>query len=57
MGERMTNADRWKVARFTKSSSINAQAAKIEAHRDRYKPVSKATGVPWDVNNFASLLR
>lgn len=45
----MTNADRWKVARFTKSTAINAQAAKIEAHRERYMAVSKATGVPWDV--------
>lgn len=44
-----TNADRWKVARFNKSTAINAQAAKIEAHRDRYELVSKATGVPWDV--------
>lgn len=44
-----TNADRWSVARFTKSTAINAQAAKIEAHRDRYEAVSKLTGVPWDV--------
>jgi len=44
-----TNAERWKVARFTRSTAINAQAAKVEAHRGRYEAVSKATGVPWDV--------
>lgn len=44
-----TNADRWKAARFTRSTAINAQAAKIEANRSRYDAVSKATGVPWDV--------
>lgn len=43
------NATRWANAKFTKSTAINAQAAKIEAHRDRYEAVSKATGVPWDV--------
>lgn len=43
------NATRWANARFTRSTQINAQAAKIEAHRDRYEVVSKATGVPWDV--------
>lgn len=45
----MTNAERWERAKFTRSTAINAQAAKIEAHRDRYEAVSKATGVPWDV--------
>ena len=44
-----TNAERWAVARFTRSTDINAQAAKIEAHRERYEAVSKVTGVPWDV--------
>lgn len=44
-----TNAERWDKARFTRSTAINAQAAKIEAHRERYEAVSKATGVPWDV--------
>jgi len=44
-----TNAERWAVATFTRSTAINAQAAKIEAHRERYDAVSKATGVPWDV--------
>ena len=44
-----TNAERWTKARFTRSTAINAQAAKIEAHRERYEAVSKATGVPWDV--------
>lgn len=44
-----TNAERWAVAKFTRSTAINAQAAKIEAHRERYDAVSKTTGVPWDV--------
>ena len=44
-----TNADRWARAKFTRSTEINAQAAKIAAKRHRYEPVSKATGVPWDV--------
>ena len=44
-----TNAERWSKAKFTRSTAINAQAAKIEAHRERYESVSKATGVPWDV--------
>lgn len=44
-----TNAERWKVAKFTRSTAINAQAAKIAANRARYEAVSKATGVPWDV--------
>ena len=45
----MTNADRWSKAKFTRSTEINAQAAKIVAKRTRYEAVSKATGVPWDV--------
>jgi lysozyme family protein len=45
----LTNAERWKQAKFTRSTAINAQAAKIEAHRERYEAVSEATGVPWDV--------
>lgn len=44
-----TNAERWTVAKFTRSTAINAQVAKIEAHRECYEAVSKATGVPWDV--------
>jgi lysozyme family protein len=44
-----TNAQRWGRARFTRSTRINAEAAKIEANRARYEVVSKATGVPWDV--------
>jgi len=44
-----TNAERWKFAKFTRSSEINAQAAKIASKRSRYEAVSKATGVPWDV--------
>lgn len=45
----LTNAERWEQAKFTRSTTINAQAAKIEAHRERYEAVSEATGVPWDV--------
>lgn len=45
----MTNADRWAKAKFTRSTQINAQAAKIAANRARYEVVAKATGVPWDV--------
>lgn len=45
----MTNAERWSKAKFTRSSLINTQAAKIAANRKRYEAVSKATGVPWDV--------
>ena len=45
----VTNADRWANAKFTRSTEINAQAAKIAAKRSRYEAVSKATGVPWDV--------
>lgn len=44
-----TNAERWLRARFTRSTRINAEAARIEANRSRYEVVSKATGVPWDV--------
>lgn len=44
-----TNAERWRRAKFTRSTRINAEAAKIEANRGRYEVVSKATGVPWDV--------
>lgn len=44
-----TNAQRWGSALFTRSTAINAQAAKIIANRSRYELVSKATGVPWDV--------
>jgi lysozyme family protein len=45
----ITNAERWHRAKFTRSTPINAQAAKIAANRSRYELVSKATGVPWDV--------
>jgi lysozyme family protein len=44
-----TNAERWGRALFTRSTQINAQAAKIAANRSRYEVVAKATGVPWDV--------
>lgn len=43
------NLDRWNRAKFTRSTQINAQAAKIEANRARYEAVAKKTGVPWDV--------
>ena len=43
------NAKRWEAAKFTKSTQINAQAAKIEKNRFRYEAVSRDTGVPWDV--------
>lgn len=43
------NLNRWNNARFTRSTDINAQAAKIISNRSRYEAVSKATGVPWDV--------
>ncbi len=45
----MNNVDRWNKARFTRSTQINGQAAKIEANRSRYEAVSAKTGVPWDV--------
>jgi lysozyme family protein len=44
-----TNAERWLRAKFTRSTRINAEAAKIAANRQRYAVVEKATGVPWDV--------
>ncbi len=44
-----TNVDRYKRAKFTRSTQINAQAAKIEKNRARYEAVEKVTGVPWDV--------
>ena len=44
-----TNAQRWEAAKFTKSTAINAQAAKIAQNRFRYEAVSRDTGVPWDV--------
>lgn len=44
-----TNTTRWASAKFTRSTAINAAAAKIEASRARYEVVSNATGVPWDV--------
>lgn len=45
----MDNLARWNKARFTRSSDINVQAAKIVANRSRYEKVSRLTGVPWDV--------
>lgn len=45
----LSNASRWDIAKFKRSTQINAQAAKIEASRARYERASKATGVPWDV--------
>jgi lysozyme family protein len=45
----MTNAERWAQAKFTRSTKINAEAAKIESNRSRYEAVSNLTGVPWDV--------
>lgn len=45
----MDNLGRWTRAKFTRSTQINAQAAKIEANRARYEAVSARTGVPWDV--------
>lgn len=44
-----SNAERWARALFTRSTPINAAAAKIIANRSRYEVVAKATGVPWDV--------
>lgn len=44
-----SNAARWAKALFTRSTKINAAAAKIAANRSRYELVSKVTGVPWDV--------
>lgn len=45
----MDNLDRWMRARFTRSTQIDAQAAKLMANRARYEAVSARTGVPWDV--------
>lgn len=45
----MDNLDRWKRAKFTRSTPIEKQAAKIRANRARYEAVSAKTGVPWDV--------
>jgi lysozyme family protein len=44
-----TNEQMWRDAKFTRSTQINAQAAKIQANRARYEGVAKKTGVPWDV--------
>lgn len=62
----MSNLDRWNKAKFTRSTQIEAQAAKIRANRSRYEAVSDKTGVPWDViavihyressNNFGGVL-
>jgi lysozyme family protein len=62
----MNNLDRWNRAKFTRSTPIEKQAAKIRANRARYEAVSAKTGVPWDVIavihyreascNFASVL-
>lgn len=43
------NSTRWVDAKFTRSTKINEQSAKIEANRARYEVVAKATGVPWDI--------
>lgn len=45
----MNNLDRWNRAKFTRSTPIEKQAAKIRASSARYKDVSAKTGVPWDV--------
>jgi lysozyme family protein len=45
----MDNLGRWNRAKFTRSTDINKQAARIEANRARYEAVAKKTGVPWDV--------
>lgn len=44
-----TNEQMWRDAKFTRSTQINAQAAKIQDNRARYEGVAKKTGVPWDV--------
>lgn len=44
-----TNLERWNRAKFTRSTPIERQAAKIRANRDRYESVAAKTGVPWDV--------
>jgi len=45
----MNNLDRWNLARFTRSTEINSQAARIVDNRSHYEAVSEKTGVPWDV--------
>ena len=45
----MNNVDRWNAAKFTRSTQIEAQAAKIRAAKTRYDAVAAKTGVPWDV--------
>ena len=45
----MTNLNRWTRAKFTRSTPIEKQAARIRANRARYEAVSAKTGVPWDV--------
>lgn len=62
----MNNLTRWNKAKFTRSTPIEKQAAKIRANRARYQAVSAKTGVPWDViavihyressGNFAGVL-
>lgn len=44
-----TNLDRWGRAKFTRSTEIEKQAAKIKAAKSRYEAVAAKTGVPWDV--------
>ncbi|MBB6013473.1 lysozyme family protein [Aquamicrobium lusatiense] len=45
----MKNIDRWNAAKFTRSTQIEARAAKIRANKARYEAVASKTGVPWDV--------
>lgn len=62
----MDNVSRWNRAKFTRSTQIEKQAAKIRAARARYEAVAQKTGVPWDViavihyressGNFAGVL-
>jgi hypothetical protein len=47
-----TNAERWAVAKFTRSTAINAQAAKIEAHRERCMTLIALT-LEGDSNNVS----
>lgn len=61
-----TNLERWGRAKFTRSTQIEKQAAKIRAVKNRYETVAAKTGVPWDViavihyressGNFAGVL-
>lgn len=44
-----TNLDRWDRAKFTRSTQIEKQAAKIRSVKSRYETVAAKTGVPWDV--------